>query len=191
MLKINLLPVRQLQRRAKAKSQIFITIGLVLLIIFICVLISIKNKSDQETLQTNITQLQNETRSYAPILKKIKKLKADKIELDRKKAIIEDLKTNSSITVHVMDEVSNSVDNKRLWVNSLKQQGASLTITGIALDNRTISIFMNTLKKSPYINSVNLSETSQQNVAGRDLKKFSLNCSVSSPKAEQEKPEKS
>ena len=69
-----------------------------------------------------------------------------------------------------------------MWLKSLKQQGASLSLTGVALDNRTVAQFMDALKKSPYISGVNLSNASLTKVSGRDLKSFSLACSIVSPK---------
>ncbi|MGL1930523.1 MAG: PilN domain-containing protein [Desulfotalea sp.] len=193
MLRINLLPVRQLKRRAEAKQQIFLTICLVLFVVFICSVFGTMNANRQSNLSEEIARLKSEEASYAPILKKIRDFKSQTKELGRKKGIIEELKNNSSLTVHIMDEVSNStaIYSKRIWINSYSQQGNSLSFSGVALDNRTISDFMKTLKKSSYINSVNLSETSQQSVAGRNLKKFSLNCAVSSPKKDTAKTKKS
>ena len=88
------------------------------------------------------------------------------------------------MTVHILHEVSSRVDSKRLWLKSLKQQGNSLSLTGVALDNKTVADFMDGLKESTYVNNVNLSNASLIKVSGRNLKSFSLACSVSSPKKE-------
>ncbi|HID70857.1 MAG TPA: pilus assembly protein PilN, partial [Desulfobacterales bacterium] len=101
-------------------------------------------------------------------------------------SIIKKLKRDSSTTVHILDEVANKVDSKRMWLKSLKQQGQSLSLTGIALDNRTVAQFMEALKESPYISIVNLSNASLTKVSGRNLKSFSLACSIVSPKETKE-----
>ena len=82
----------------------------------------------------------------------------------------------------MLDEVSNLIDNNRMWLTALSQSGNQLTLTGYALDNETIAQFMDELRfNSPYVNSVSLSNSSLATVSGKDLKSFSLVCSVSSP----------
>ncbi|CAG34838.1 PilN domain-containing protein [Desulfotalea psychrophila] len=181
MLKINLLPIRQLKKRAEAKKQLLMIFISLCFIIFACTLVGIHQSGTIVDLEDSISRLHKEKNSYNPILKKIENLKKHKAELERKTAVIKTLQLDSSLSMHVLDEVSNSVDNKRMWINSLDQNGGSLRISGIALDNRTISDFMNTLKSSPFIREVNLTGTSMQQVSGRNLKKFSLTCAVSVP----------
>lgn len=191
MLKINLLPVRQLKKRAQARNQLLMLLAGLCLLIFACTLIGIHQSGKITELNDSIARLKKEEQSYAKVLAKIKRLKKEKKELERKGSVIDKLQTESAITVHVMDEVSNAVDNTRVWLNSVSQTGNSLQISGISLDNRTISEFMNTLKKQRYITQVSLTETSQQKVSNRDLKKFSLRCSVAAPQKTAQEPKDS
>ncbi len=187
MLKINLLPVRQLQKRAKAKQQLSILAWLFCLVLAILFMVSMGQKSTIDDLNDAISDLKRQEKHYAPTLARIEKMKKANAELERKTQIINKLQTDSSLTVRVMDEVSKSVDNTRMWLNSLNQQGGSLQLAGIALDNRSISEFMDILKASPYVTSVDLTDTSMQTVSGRKLKKFSLRCAVSSPTKKEDK----
>ena len=117
----------------------------------------------------------------------IEKLKSDKEELERKISIINKLKEESSLTVHILDEVANVVDNGRMWLTSFTQQSNSLSLTGIALDNQTVAQFMDMLKKSRFVESVNLSNSSLKKISDRNLKEFALTCVISQPKQEQKK----
>ena len=83
--------------------------------------------------------------------------------------------------MRVLDEVSNIVDNNRMWLTSLNQRGGSLKLTGYALDNQTVAQFMDDLEVSPYITSVSLNNSSLKQVSGTDLKEFGLSCAVSVP----------
>jgi type IV pilus assembly protein PilN len=114
-------------------------------------------------------------------LKEIEKLKKAKVELDRKTGIIKKLKTDSSLTVRVVDEVANRIDNQRMWLTLLHQQNSSLRLSGIALDNQTVAQFMDSLKESPFVNSVTLTNSSLKIISGRNLKSFELTCSVAQP----------
>jgi type IV pilus assembly protein PilN len=181
MLKINLLPIRQLKKRAKAKQQLF---GMVIL--FVMVLASLAatgvlQAQKIKSLETEISALNKKKESYTPTLNKIAQLKKDKEELARKTEIINKLKTDSSLTVRVLDEVATRVDKQRMWLEALQQQAASLSLSGVALDNQTVAQFMDNLKESPFIKDVTLTNSSQKVVSGRNLKSFELTCTVAQP----------
>lgn len=178
MLRINLLPIRQLKKRAKARNQIISLATLFVFIILILGAIGFLQGSRIQGIEDSITTLRQEKLKFAPILAEMKRLEQAKTDLENKIGVIKKLRRDSSITVHILDEVAKTVDSKRMWLKSLKQQGSSLLLTGIALDNRTIAQFMDALKKSPYISGVNLSNASLTKLFGRDLKDFSLACSI-------------
>ena len=181
MLKINLLPVRQLKRRAKARKQITSIFLFFLLLLAMLATVGFIQAQKVSSLQTEITQLTTEKNSYSKTLKEIEKLKKDRVELERKTGIIDKLKTDSSLTVRVVDEVANRIDNQRIWLTQLHQQGSSLKLSGIALDNQTVAQFMDSLKDSPFVNSVTLTNSSLKIISGRNLKSFELTCSVAQP----------
>jgi len=132
-------------------------------------------------LQTSIANLKKETDTYTPTLNKRAKLKKEKIELDRKTGIINRLTSDSSLTVRVLDEVANRVDKNRIWLQSLNQQSGSLRLTGVSLDNQTVAQFMDSLKASPFVTNVTLTNSSLKVISGRNLKAFSLTCTVAQP----------
>jgi type IV pilus assembly protein PilN len=181
MLKINLLPVRQLKKRANAKKEL---LGMSLLFFLVLAVLGVTGVLQAQKisgLQADITALQKVKNSYNPTLKKIAKLKKDRQELIRKTEIIKKLKTDSSLTVRTLDEVANRIDNQRMWLSSLHQQTSSLRLSGVALDNQTIAQFMDHLKESPFVQDVTLASSSLKVVSGRNFKSFELNCAVAQP----------
>ena len=182
MLRINLLPIRQLKKRAKARNQIFSFITLFVFLLLILGAVGFLQTTKIQNIESSISKLNKEKQKFAPTLAKIKQLEKVKLDLENKIRIIKQLKRDSAVTVHILDEVAKKVDSKRMWLKSLKQQGTSLSLTGVALDNRTVAQFMDALKESPYISAINLSNASLTKVSGRDLKSFSLACSIISPK---------
>ena len=175
MLKINLLPIRQLKKRTKARNQLF------LFFLIFCVVLALLGATGV-LLAAKITELNedivaktNEKKSFDKVVQEIADLEKRRLDLNNKIKIINQLKTDSSLTVHVLDEVANIIDNKRMWITSIKQSGGSLALSGYALDNKTIAEFMENLRlDSDYVNSVNLSNTSLKNVSGNSLKSFSI-----------------
>jgi type IV pilus assembly protein PilN len=181
MLKINLLPVRQLKKRAKAKQQLSGMVILFVMILASLVATGVLQVQKIKNLETEISDLNKKKESYAPTLNKIAQLKKDKEELARKTEIINKLKSNSSLTVRILDEVATRVDKQRMWLEALQQQESSLALSGVALDNQTVAQFMDSLKESPFVKDVTLTNSSQKVVSGRNLKSFELTCTVAQP----------
>jgi type IV pilus assembly protein PilN len=187
MLKINLLPIRQLKKRAKARNQIIAAFFIFCSVLVLLALAGALQAGRISTLNEDIALKTKEKKSFDKVVKELAELEQKRIDLNNKISIINKLKTDSSLTVHILDEVAKHVDNSRMWLTSLDQKGGSLTITGYALDNQTIAQFMDELKfNSPYVQDVNLSNSSLSEVSGKDLKSFALTCSVSAPASEQE-----
>ncbi len=187
MLKINLLPIRQLKKRAKAQNQILSALFALGCILVILGLIAFVQANTISASQKRIADLNKEKKKYSAIIAKIKKYQVNINELERRIKVINKLHKNSSLTVRILDEVTKRVDTSRVWLTNLNQQGGSLSLTGIALDNETVAQLMNSLKESRYINSVALGSSSLKKVSGKNLKAFSLSCSVGIP--EEKKPE--
>lgn len=181
MLKINLLPIRQLKRRAKAQKQLAGMAGLFVLTLIALALVGFFQYQNAQNLQKEIDALNAKKQSYTPTLNKIAQLKKEREELTRKTEIIKKLKVDSSLTVRVLDEVASKLDNQRMWLESLNQQGGSLSLSGVALDNQTIAQFMDKLKSSPFVQDVTLANSSLKVVSGRNLKSFDLTCAVAFP----------
>ena len=191
MVHINLLPVRQIKQKAAARQQLVTVFLSFLLLLAVLGVIGFFQVSKASQLQDDITQLNTEKQKHTKTLKLIKQLEKDKELIEKRIAIIKQLQKSSSLTVHVLDEVANLTPADRMWLTSVTQSGASLTIAGMALDNRTIAKYMEDLKTSPYISNVNLANTSLKSYAGRNLKVFSLSCSTVVPGVQQvEKTEK-
>lgn len=178
MVRINLLPVRDIKRRAQAKQQITFFALAVACLLVVLSLVGFQQSIKAGQLQQEMTKIKQEKQSYAKTLNQIKKLEEDKAVLESRIAIINKLKADSSLTVHIIDEVANILPTKRMWLTSLSQSGNNLDLAGMALDNRTIANYMEDLKQSTFIQNVNLTNSSLQAFAGRNLKSFSLSCAV-------------
>ncbi len=182
MLRINLLPIRQLKKRTKARNQLFVFFLIFCVVLALLGVTGVLLAAKITELNEDIVAKTNEKKSFDKVVQEIADLEKRRLDLNNKIKIINQLKTDSSLTVHVLDEVAKIIDNKRMWITSFNQNGGSLALSGYALDNKTIAEFMENLElDSSYINGVNLSNTSLKNVSGNSLKSFSISASVSSP----------
>lgn len=186
MLRINLLPIRQLKKRATAVNQI--TLALIGLGCVLLILLAVGYYQSNNIKQTKgrISVLQNQKNALQKTLNDIEKLKKQTTELNRRITVINDLKKESSLTVHILDEITKTLDNERVWLDSLTQNGPSLNLKGVALDNESIAQLMNSLKDNPYFSSVTLGKSTLKSVGGRNLKSFDLACTIQHPSTDSE-----
>ena len=190
MIHINLLPVRQIKKKLKARKQVFglgITLLAVLVLLGFAALI-LGFKVDE--LKTSIASLTKEKAKYQTTINQIEQLKKDQALLETKLNTISQLKKGSQLTVRVMDELANVVPSNRLWLNSMSFNGTILRISGIALDNATIADFMEAVVTSPFFATAELSGTSSTGYQGRQLKSFSLTINVVNADYQQEQTKK-
>jgi type IV pilus assembly protein PilN len=184
MIRINLLPIREIKRRKAIKNQfLFFALGY-FIFIFMLALIGIFQLNKISVSEKTIHSLQQEKQQFTVIYNEIKKLEEERKLIETRIGIIKQLKASSSLTVHILDEVANLTPNKRMWLSGLSQNGNSLKISGMALDNQTIAKFMEDLEGSTFIDSVALSNSSFKQYAERNLKSFSLTGNVTTPVAE-------
>jgi type IV pilus assembly protein PilN len=184
MIHINLLPVREIQRRNKAKQQIILLAVALLIFLFFLSLFGFYQASRVTRLQKNNEKLQQEKQQYTKILNEIKRLEENKSILKTRIDIIKKLKESSSLTVHILDEVANLTPPNRMWLTALSQTGKDLRISGMALDNQTVAKYMDDLDKSPFIGNVNLVSSSMKIFAERNLKLFSVACTADTPESD-------
>lgn len=190
MIRINLLPFRAARKRENIKRQISI-FALVLLLMFAGMGYQYYGlNSELAEVKAEQRAVQKELRSYNKTLRKIKRLNERIQALKKKLRIIKQLEKGKSGPVLLLDQISDAVPKDKLWINSLIQKKRSLRLTGTAMDNATVSLFMDNLKNSKQISTVNL-----QSVKSRDIKRyklrvsdFTLKCGLAAPK--KKKPKK-
>jgi len=178
MIQINLLPVRQMKKRARSRNEIIAFVASFCALLAILGIIFIGLNQKVSSLQDNIKQLQATKASYNKILNEIKKLDKDKAILDAKIEVIKKLKTKSQISVRLLDAIASATPQTSIWLKTMKQTGSKVSLTGVALDNTRIAEYMNTLTTSPYFSKATLGKSALTKVAGRKLKSFTLTLAV-------------
>jgi len=110
-------------------------------------------ESEARRLRVEIAKAQAEKERLQAIIKKGEEYKAKKELLERKIALITQLKRNQSGPVHLLDEVSKQLPDF-LWLDSMNESGATVAIMGKATTYNAVSNFYNNLTGSRYFNNV-------------------------------------
>jgi type IV pilus assembly protein PilN len=190
MIRINLLPYRE--RRKKEILQRQIAIFGFLSAIFIAGLISFnlilngRISAAQATVETTKKEIAN----YNLINKEIEEI-IKKLDILKKKTIvIESLQEERKKPLELVDTMTKVIIPKRMWFTSLTSNKESVSIDGIALDNKTVADFMTSLETTNLFTAVNLKSIRQETIKERNLnlKRFEIVCNKIS---DQEKSEQS
>lgn len=170
MIKINLLEVER-ERRPKAAAPTggVPTLLLALLIIgasaiaFILYYLAVSNRLS--SLLADVQQKRIKKKELEPFIKRVDELEARKVELAKKNNAIEQLRSQRTIPVHLLDEVSRSLP-EYLWLTSMILKGEVLSIDGGTLQEQAIPTFMKSLDASEFIGTCKLIETKQVTTGG-------------------------
>ncbi len=188
MIRINLLPVREIKRRNKAKKELTTAALAVALFIALLTAFSVYQIMVVKGLKSDLTDLQTQKSQHDARLKEIKKLEEEKALLLTRIGVIEQLKKSASVTVHVLDDVALRTPSDRIWLTDLSQNGNQIQVNGMSLDNQTVAKYMVDLEGSPYMENLVLVKSDMKKYADRDLKAFTITSSIVVPEQQDQVP---
>ena len=190
MIKINLLPFRAARKRENIKRQITIYALAVALSLLIMGYYFIQLSSEVRSKKKEESRITAELASYQKELNEIKQLDKKIKEIKTKLNVIADLEKGKTGPVLLLSDIASAVPKDKLWLTSFKESGGSLTLTGTAMDNETVALFMNNLEKTEQITSVDLQGATLRDIPEYNLKvsDFVLQCTTY---AHKEKPKPS
>jgi type IV pilus assembly protein PilN len=173
MIRINLLPVKELQAEVTRRREMIIgsvVLGVALVLLLGTHLYQTYQLTNREkelaALRTELQALNAKVKEVAALQVKIKDLRG-------KQKIIDDLNGKKSGPVLVMASLSQATPAS-LWLTDLRESGGTVTMNGLATDNETVASFMKSLAGSKHFTGVELIETTQGAGATSALKKFAL-----------------
>ncbi len=174
MISINLLPVREWKKREAVRQQVSVFfLSFVLLIVGLLALgFGIQGKVSAQ--RKELKRLEARKAQLAYVNKKITLAKRKSKEIEAKFNAIEKLQKGRTRTVKILDEIVTCLPIDRLWLKNLELEGGQLKLSGIALDNHTVALFMRRLDASPSTRKVKLVNTRRQKIKGHDLMQFDL-----------------
>ena len=173
MIRINLLPHRELKRKAR-QQQIAILAGAVsflgILVVwgvytFIAGNIEYQNARNQ-FLQSRIAVLDGE-------IAEIRNIKSQTQELLARKHVVETLQNSRSEVVHLLDQLARLLPDG-VYLQSVKQNDQNITLVGYAQSNAWISMLMRNLESSPWLESPLLIEIKAMTVNNIRQNEFNM-----------------
>lgn len=147
MARINLLPWREELRRERQRQfmiSILMTAILGVVLVFLVGMMFDQRVNHQESRNQ---VLRNEINALQTRIKRIEQLEQTRERLLSRKRIIEDLQASRSMTVELLDKLAKSIP-VGITLNSVRQQGMDLTLSGYSQSNARVSAYLQSLDSS-------------------------------------------
>jgi len=183
MIRVNLLPHRQIRREAKQREfglmALFTAIAACAILFVAYTIINSKVESQLERnqrLNNAITKLDKE-------IADIKDLREQISAMLERKQVVENLQTNRSQAVIVFDELSRQLP-EGMYLKSVKQEGKVITIEGVADTNARVATLVRNFNQSTWLESPILIEIKAITVGAQKQNLFTLKVSLKTPTAE-------
>lgn len=176
MIKVNLLPYREKEKKENITRQVFVIVGSFIIFILCLAWVHIWVSSIIKNLETQ----KEEAEASLVILNKkigdIEKYKQDKKELEQKLDIIVTLEENRLAPVKILDDLAMLVPPKNIWLVNITQKNNRLNIEGNGRDNIAVADFMKTIENFDPIKSVDLISAKRKEIAGITFQNFNFSC---------------
>jgi len=178
MIRINLLPYREKEKKANLQSRIVLLAGSLALFLLVLGSVYLYFSIGIGGLEKSI---QEEEAKLAVLNKKVRDIegfKRDKQEMEQKLTVIKSLESHRLFPVRMLDELNVLIPARDLWMERINQTGNDLRIEGVARNNDVVARFMKGLEKAGFIQTVDLMGTKEKAVSGSKLQQFILTCTT-------------
>lgn len=185
MARINLLPWRAERRKLRQKefvSMLALAAGAALLISFLIVMYY---SGQIEGQQMRNAYLSEQITLVDEQIRQIEELDKKKANLLARKQVIEQLQSSRSQMVHLFDELVRTIP-EGVRLNSIKQNGQTLTLEGLAQSNARVSSYMRNLEASGWMSNPDLTVIEAKGEDKGLPNVFSLKVTLKSPSSEAE-----
>ena len=177
MIRINLLPFRQVRKKESMRRQVGAYLFLLIFIFIIVFSYNLYLQNKVKGIKNKVEKTRIELAKYQKINKEIADIKKKLRILNKKVEVIKNLEIKRGEPVKLLNALTEIIIEKRMWLTNLKVSGSAVNIKGIALDNQTVADFMIRLEKSKHFSTVDLNTLKQKKVAESKLMSFIINCS--------------
>jgi type IV pilus assembly protein PilN len=173
MIRINLLPHREEKRKARQKQFAILAGFAAAIALAVSGLLWVVFDAQVENQKSRNKYLGEEIAKLDKQISEIKRIREETASLLSKKQVVEGLQSNRSEPVYLLDQLLRQLP-EGLYLKTIRQVGAKITVTGYAQSNARVSAFMRNIEASPYLGSPNLIEIKAVTVNSQRANEFIL-----------------
>ncbi len=185
MIRINLLPHRELKRKAQ-QQQIAILAGMVSFLGIVIVWAVHMVIADKIEYQNGRNQYMNEQITVLDKqIEEIRDIKSQTAELLARKEVVETLQSSRSEVVYLLDQLVRRLPDG-VYLHGVKQEGQDVNLVGYAQSNAWVSTLMRNLESSPWLESPVLVEIKAVTIDNVRQNEFNLKIKLAQPADDEE-----
>ncbi len=159
MIRINLLPVRELRKQAELRQQLYVFCAILgVVAISIAVVWSLEMRT--------IGHLEAEKSKVAAELERLKPIVDEVNALEKREKLL-------NARLRVLDELSRNLPAE-VWLQAIDEKDGVYHVTGYALTNFAVADLLRNLQRSQELAAVDLVSSEQSVIAAQEIKKFAL-----------------
>ncbi len=181
MIRINLLPHREIRRKQQQK-EFFIMLGVIAGLgatVWFATHSFLSGQLEEQNGRN--TYLETEIAALDKQIEEIKKVQEQTTALLQRKKIVESLQANRAETVYLLDQLVRQLPDG-VYLKGVQQKGNKVAVNGFAQSNARVSTFMRNLESSPYLEKPSLVEIHAVTDKTSRLSEFSLSVSLTRSK---------
>jgi type IV pilus assembly protein PilN len=178
MIKINLLPYHETEKKVSQAKQVVIFVGSFLVFISIVAILHLYMVARITLLESDIQSSEQQVAELTKIVGNIENYKVDKRNLENKINVIAKLEEGRTFPVYMLSQLAAIVPVKDLWLERISQTGSSISLEGKARNTVVVALFMKSLEFVPFIGSVDLVSSKQDEFSSIKVQSFKLNCAI-------------
>jgi type IV pilus assembly protein PilN len=178
MIRVNLLPVKQIRAKVSRRRDLIIGATALALTVAAGLAAHLYQSFRFSTLDHEMAAVQAQIKALNIKVKTFGELQTKVKEFESKHRVIEDLNRRKVGPVRVMESLS-AATPPTLWLTEFKETGGKLVITGMAVDNQTVAHFLKMLATFHYFKNVELVESKDAGSGTATAKRFSVQSDLS------------
>jgi Tfp pilus assembly protein PilN len=178
MIKINLLPFKRKRASTLTKDIRDLVLALIVVCIGFFGYYYLMLIPEIEEHKSNIVTIKKEIQSLQPIAQEYQQIKEAKKEIERRIQTLNQLKSGRALAARSLYDIS-TIIKEGVWIKTFKKTDNKFEIDGRSFVNESISDFIESLSKMPYITNVELKNVQDVNEEGLTIKKFIITGNMS------------
>lgn len=181
MIRINLLPVRAAKKKETAKQQLVVAAVAVVAVLAVMLALWFFKLGQIKEEQRQIDEANARIVELTARIGKLNELKKLKEAVKKKLDVLAELRKNKTGPATRLATLSD-VTPDQLWLESYKESGKDIRISGLAYNEELIAQFIRAVEDSPEYENVELLVSEQKDLGGTKLKRFDLTFKLEAPK---------
>lgn len=173
MIRVNLIPAQEAQRAAGRQRDLAVGVVAVAAVVLLLFLAHVWQSVRLHSGEARLAELNERIAQLQGPFADVSRMEQHKAELREKLRVISQLEARKVGPVRILADLA-AVTPEKLWITELADNGGTVKISGLGVDEHVVADFLRRLGNLPFLHRVDLDETSQVDEAGAKLKKFMI-----------------